>query len=335
MIFVLLLVLNFILLRNFNYISNNINIYDTPDNKLKLHKKKMPLLGGVIFFFNLFTVLFYQFLSKGNFLAFQFNFFNLTQKIAIILLILFFFLLGLIDDKLNLSPYKKIFYSIFFLSIGIFFNNNLIIDKISLSFYQNKIFFDNLSIFFTIFCVVILINALNFYDGINGQSCFFFLIIFIYLFLKSNFNQFYLICIFVLVFILYLNLSEHLFIGDSGIFILGSLTSVSFILEHNINNNIYYADEIFLLLILPGIDLLRLFITRLLKGNNPFYGDRSHIHHLLIKKFKLITSNVILLCLAVFPVILYFFLNFYFSLFIFITFYFSLVLFLSLNILKR
>ena len=35
----------------------------------------------------------------------------------------------------------------------------------------------------------------------------------------------------------------------------------------------------------PGIDMLRLFIQRLLNKQNPFYGDRNHIHHLLLKKY--------------------------------------------------
>ena len=67
---------------------------------------------------------------------------------------------------------------------------------------------------------------------------------------------------------------------------------------------IKFADEIFLLLILPGVDLLRLTIMRITNGKNAFYGDRNHIHHMLIHKFSLITSNIILLILAVFPMTL-------------------------------
>ena len=56
--------------------------------------------------------------------------------------------------------------------IVLFLNNNLVINKMSISIYGNKIFLRIFLILFTIFCILIL-NALNFYDGINGQSVFF------------------------------------------------------------------------------------------------------------------------------------------------------------------
>ena len=119
--------------------------------------------------------------------------------------------------------------------------------------------------------------------------------------------------------------------GDSGIYILGSILITSIIYEYNVFKTIKYADEIFLLLILPGYDLLRLTITRILKGKNAFYGDRNHIHHLLISKFTLIESNLFLVFLNVLPISLFLFLDFNFfgivilftSLYIFIIYKFS------------
>ena len=95
-------------------------------------------------------------------------------------------------------------------------NENLIIKKISISFIKNKIYFETFSIPFTIFCIIILINALNFFDGVNGQSCIFFIIIFTFLTLKSNFNLFYIINIFIILFVLILNLKkEDKIIGET------------------------------------------------------------------------------------------------------------------------
>ena len=34
---------------------------------------------------------------------------------------------------------------------------------------------------------------------------------------------------------------------------------------------------------IPGIDMLRLFISRLINKKDPFSGDNNHIHHLLLK----------------------------------------------------
>jgi UDP-N-acetylmuramyl pentapeptide phosphotransferase/UDP-N-acetylglucosamine-1-phosphate transferase len=36
------------------------------------------------------------------------------------------------------------------------------------------------------------------------------------------------------------------------------------------------------ILILPLFDTLRVFITRMARGNSPFKPDRNHIHHLLL-----------------------------------------------------
>ena len=39
-------------------------------------------------------------------------------------------------------------------------------------------------------------------------------------------------------------------------------------------------------MLLPGLDLIRLFIFRILKKRNPFSPDRNHLHHYLLKKYK-------------------------------------------------
>ena len=52
-IFILLLLLNLLIFFNFEKLSKIINIYDIPDKKLKLHKKKTAVMGGVILAINL------------------------------------------------------------------------------------------------------------------------------------------------------------------------------------------------------------------------------------------------------------------------------------------
>ena len=176
-----------------------------------------------------------------------------------------------------------------------------------------------------------MINALNFYDGINGQSILFFLIAFSYIAYNSPIYLFYILIILVLIFLLFLNLRGKTFMGDNGIYFLGSILIISLIYEHNVFKSIKYADQIFLLLILPGYDLLRLTFTRIYKSKNAFYGDRNHIHHLLINRFSLFKTNIILTLLALLPILLFSFIgiNFFIVLTIFTFIYFSLILKLS------
>jgi len=234
----------------------------------------------------------------------------------------------LIDDKINVNPNIKFIFLILITLLSVYLDKSLLIQKFSLSFYSHKIFLNDYSIFFSVFCIVILINALNFYDGINGQSLIFFIISFSYLLIVTKKYEFYGLIIFILIILLYLNLNNKLFMGDSGIYLLAVILSTSIIYEHNIYENIEFADEIFLLLFLPGLDLLRLSIFRLIKGKNPFFGDRSHIHHILIDNFSLLRSNLILLFLILIPLILFSVLkiNFFLVLVIILFIYFILIL---------
>ena len=220
--------------------------------------------------FNFSVLFFYQIFFLNEFLSIDLNKLNFLEIITSLLFIFGYFILGLYDDKINLSPNKKIFFSILIILLAISFNENLVVKMMSISFIENKIFLDNYAYFFTIFCILILVNALNFYDGINGQSCLIFLISFSYLFIKSDMHYFYIISIILILFILFLNISNKIFLGDGGIYLLSIILSSSLIYEHNIQKNIIFADEIFFLLLLPGLDLLRLTLKRLLSFKNPF-----------------------------------------------------------------
>ena len=328
-----LIFFNFLLLLNLTYISQYFNIFDFPDGKLKLHKKKIPIIGGLILIINFTIIFFYQVVFVKEFLSFDIKKFENFELFSLLILIYGHLFLGLYDDKHNLTASKKIFFSIAIILISILLNKNLIITNFSLTFIENRIFFGNLSIIFTIFCILILMNSLNFYDGINGQSCLIFLVFFSYLLLKSDLNLFYLICIFLIIMIMFLNLNNMLFLGDSGIYLLSIILSICLIYEHNIKSNIVYADEIFFLLLLPGFDLVRLTISRSLNSKNPFLGDRNHIHHLITSKFSLILSNFILFNLSILPIVLFVFfkLNFFLVFFIFLVIYTFLIQFLKTN----
>lgn len=323
-LFVIILV-NIFIFYYFNKISEIVNLYDFPNKKLKIHKTKTSLIGGSIIIINIFLVFFLNLLFKSEFLSFFPSFKN---EIIFLTMLSIFFMLGFLDDKFNINPNKKFFFLIIISVLFIVLDQNLLIQKFSLSFYKSKIFLDNYSFIFSVFCILILINAMNFYDGINGQSLIFFLITFSYLLIVSEKIEFYLFIISILFFLLFLNLRNRLFLGDNGIYILTIILSTSLIYEHNFYGSITFADEIFLLLFLPGLDLLRLTILRLMKKNNPFYGDRNHIHHLLIKKYSLIKTNIILFILAIVPILFFNILklNFFLVIFIFLIFYSVIIL---------
>jgi UDP-GlcNAc:undecaprenyl-phosphate GlcNAc-1-phosphate transferase len=84
---------------------------------------------------------------------------------------------------------------------------------------------------------------------------------------------------------MYFNLKSKIFLGDSGNYFLSTLLGSLIIINNNTYKN-FSAEEIFILLMLPGIDMLRLFLTRIKNKKNPLIGDRRHLHHFLFKKLN-------------------------------------------------
>ena len=323
--FVFLIIFNITILVNFGKLSKKINIFDHPDDLLKKHKSQIPILGGIIFITNFYFLLIYSIYFDQSFF---YELKNKREYLSLLLLTLFFFLTGLYDDKYKLIPNKKIFFIIIIILSTVLINSNLIIDTINLSFFKKRIFLNNFSFLFTIFCILLFTNALNFYDGINGQSLIFSIIIFSFLFLISDFNFFYLFIIFILSFLIVLNLNNKLFMGDSGIYALSSSISFFLIYEYNFTENIIFSDTIFFLLFIPCIDLFRLIIERCINGKNAFIGDRNHIHHLLINKHNLLNTNIVLAVLSIFPILLFYFfkIEFFITLILSLTLYFIIII---------
>ena len=323
---IIVIVVNLFIFFQLKSLSKLFSVYDKPDSNLKLHKGKVSLLGGPILIINIAFIFFYQLYFSNYFFIFEKNNILFNEYFSILIFLFSFFCLGYYDDKFNLSPNKKFFFIILFSTIIIFLNNNLVIEKFSLSFFSKTIFLNSYSLIFTIFCIMVLTNILNFYDGINGQSTLFSIIVFLFLYAKNQ-NIFYLLIIIIIFFLFLLNIRNKIFLGDSGIFLLSSIVSMALIFEYNLFENIKFADEIFLLLLLPGIDLIRLTVVRVFNNKNPFYGDRNHIHHLLIRKYNLIITNFILVILASAPIILFNFfkINFFIISLIFIAFYIFII----------
>ena len=55
--FITTLILNIVFILNFNQISKKYKLFDYPDNSRKIHKDKVSLLGGFLFF-SCFTIYF-------------------------------------------------------------------------------------------------------------------------------------------------------------------------------------------------------------------------------------------------------------------------------------
>ena len=85
-----------------------------------------------------------------------------------------------------------------------------------------------------------------------------------FFFIKNIFVEFFIVIILANLLFSYLNYNSKTFLGNSGSFFLPFLFGSLFISAYNNNPNIY-ADEIVILMLIPGIDLMRLFFLRIIK----------------------------------------------------------------------
>ena len=281
-----------------------INI-DKPDGKRKLHLKPVPLAGGIIIFLNLIIYFLFIFINP-NFLFEEIIFKSEKNFILFLITSSLIFILGFIDDKLNILAPIKFIIIIVLMSFILILDESLNIKLIKFSFIDNQFYLSDYSIIFTCFCFLVFLNAFNMFDGINLQSSMYSILVLLsILFFYSNLLVVKVILISIFSYS-YLNLKNKSFLGDSGSLLLAFIIGYLFIKFYNFNI-IDFTDEIVLYMLLPGIDLIRLFFKRILQKRNPLTPDRFHLHHLLISKYSYKKTLFILFSLIILPICMNFF----------------------------
>ena len=297
---------NFILIIFRKKISYIYNLFDVPDFKRKIHRYPVPLLGGLFIILNLFLIIL---INKFFFTIFNKDFFQSDYDILVFLTSsLLFYFLGFFDDKYNLSANSKLLLMTITILSLTFIDDNLLLKNINFSFLNTQRDLGFLSYPLTLLCYLLFINAFNMLDGINGQSASYLVYIFALLAFHKVLVLFSISMIIILFFFLILNFSNKSYLGDSGSILLGYIISYIFVKNYNMNiNNTFFADEIFLIMSIPGFELLRLALQRIIKKKHPFKSDRLHIHHLLANKFSIRKVYIIIQSLLIFPYLSYFF----------------------------
>ena len=306
-----------------NFISKKLKL-DLPVFKNSIHTKKSYLLGGIILFS---SFLLSYFNSEINYKEINYlNFF----------LICSFFVVAIIDDIIKITPVHRLLICLILLLFTINYDFSLSIKTLN-SYYFNLFYFpeNNLIKFlFPALCIIIFINAFNFIDGIDGLACLVGISFLIYIFTKNLvlINVLYLF-FFTLTILVLLNFKKSIFLGDSGNYLISIIVGSILIKENYYNPNLYYSEEIFLLLFVPGIDMLRLFAKRIFNNKNPFLGDTDHLHHKLYFNFGKSKTILIYLLLVNIPIYIFYFNNNLLGIVLALSFIFYcfLIFFLSKN----
>lgn len=273
------------------FISKKLNLFDFPNDR-KVHNFPTPYTGGIS------ISLGYLFIS----FIFKEKVFFINQIIIYSSLIAF---LTLIDDKFELKPTFKMILQI--IPVLLLIYNLGYLKDIGTYDLFGFIFFGNLGIIITILASLLLINAFNYSDGLDGLLSSIFLIILLNLILllnlyekDNNIIEYYTYLIFPIIIFLFFNFgiikSQKFFLGDSGSNFLGLFTGFSII-----------AFYIFLeihpsLLMWPLSYLVFEFLTtnlnRLINKKKIFKPGLDHLHYELMSRFNLSKYEVVVIILT-------------------------------------
>ena len=327
-------IINLIFCLFFEKISLQINIFDIPDQNRKIHKKKVASIGGFLYFTNLILFLLYLIIFDDFLDGHKTKFLNgLKQYFSFFFISSLIFIVGALDDKVNLSAMKKF---IIFISLIIFslIDQSMIISSLNFELLNLKIILNQTGIFFSILAIFYFMNALNMYDGINIQTPLYLVLLFVFLIFKNQTIVIFLII--PSIFFLFLNFKGKCFLGNSGTYFLGYLISIILIKVNKANPNLLSTEEILILLSIPSIELFRLFFERIIKNKNPLSADTNHIHRFLRKDFNNFTVSLITNGLIFIPLVISQFTNYKMIIFILqFCLYFLLIYKLKKNITKK
>lgn len=259
------------------------NLTDTPDALRKLHKRSVPTIGGIIIYAG---TLFSYALWLPTDDASDFKYIVTTT--------LLMFFVGVKDDIIGTAPMKKLAAHIL-CALVIVLMANIRIQSLHGIFGLYEIPYWA-SIFLSLFTMIVIINAFNLIDGVDGLAAG------IGFIAAMAFGTWFLLlkdlvmsCMSFalagsLIAFLYYNFSPaKIFMGDSGSLTIGLMMSILAIklIEFDRVTMIYPLTQLtkpviaIAFLIYPLVDTMRIFIYRMLNGLSPFHADRNHIHHRL------------------------------------------------------
>ena len=251
-------------------------------NHRSVHKSKATKTGGMAVFLTLFLFSTYYYLF-----GIQLYDFSLLIPLGIM------FIMGVYDDFYNADFKLKFFLQIIVAKILI--DQGLVIDNFHGVLGLQEI--PRLAAqLFTVFVFLVIVNAINFIDGIDGlaitESIKVILVVEFFSLHPTPFFELGMMTVSGLLPLYYFNFKKEykVFLGDAGSLFLG--TFIAIYLFHVLGSEYSLKTQFstnkplltMSLIVYPLVDLLRVFFIRIRNKKSPFSPDQNHIHHLILKK---------------------------------------------------
>ena len=282
--FILAFVLSYVLTWVMKFVAINYKWYASTTLH-QTHAKSMVRLGGVAIFLA-FIILFLLMLELT------------LPRIGLLLAITIIFLMGLWDDIFNLKPWLKIVFQLLAVAVAISFGIH--IGQIANPFGGVIVFNQFWDVFLTATWLLVVTNAMNLLDGLDGLAAgvtgiFSVVLFWLSLFIIVNQPETALIAIILFGVVLgFLRWNWHpakIFMGDSGSNMLGFLIAALAIIS---GAKLATAA---LILAFPILDAVWAFVRRIRQGKHPFLADKEHLHHRLLS-VGVAHKNVVLIILS-------------------------------------
>ncbi|WP_183577998.1 MraY family glycosyltransferase [Mucilaginibacter sp. X5P1] len=260
-------------------------IYDILGNCRKHHDEGIPRLGGVAIFIS-FIVSFLLPSLPGEKL-------NINYLLCGFIII---FALGLIDDLAGVTARTK-FIIQFIAAFILVIPGDIRISNMYgfLGIYELPYVLSSL---LTIFLIMLVVNAFNLIDGIDGLAATTGIfvngtlgLLFIYMG-QYELAALPLSLVGALIGFLKFNITPaKIFMGDTGSLLIGLVSIISAIKFIEVNKfinssplRVYSAPLLIIALLMgPVFDTIRVMVIRITKGISPFTADRNHNHHRMLK----------------------------------------------------
>lgn len=307
--FLLVILLSFFSFFIVNIIFRKLGVVDKPDKVRKFHKGSVPLGGGIALFLStLIAIILIIDLNS--------SFFDYPPLLKVFFVSIIILIIGLWDDIKPLPFSVRLIVQIFASWLVITLVDVHIVNLGNLLGFGN-IYLSQLGIPVTIFMVVGVCNAFNMLDGMDGLLGTVVLVTvsaLSYMTYLSGFSESSLL-ISIVITLIYLTFNlglmgkrQKIFLGDAGSMWVGFMLAWTLVIFSQGETRYFEPVTALWFILIPLIDALSTFLTRLWNKKSMFESDRTHIHHMLLdsgfsnRKVLLIVfiSSVVSACFGIY-----------------------------------
>jgi len=275
LVFFISLSLSLILVPFSNRLARLLGVLDYPDSR-KVHLEPIPRMGGLAMVISMIIAIFLCTNPVGEVKAFVIGAGIVSFT-------------GLLDDKFHISPTLKLVGQVL-ASVAFMFGSGFHVHDLGDIFGFGNIHTGYLAPFFTVFCMVGVINAVNLSDGLDGLAGGIGLIVSMFMaVLAFKYGQpeallVALVLMGILIgFLRYNHYPAKLFMGDAGSLLIGySLAAIAICLVQKEGPEAVHPVTPAIFLGLPIMDTLWVMGRRVINRKNPFSPDKGHFHHRLL-----------------------------------------------------